>query len=165
MSSELTKQSIGGFEIADVASNVAHFDFDFDFDFDSNTYPSTCFLFNGSVRVLASNGQWDVIEGFYFSILGRFSTRGSGKVVLFRWIVFKGQFLIGGPLESCDRVAYINNCSELSPRQGDPRMNCLQFPRDTQQAIHAHQTMRFAIVANGVKLVTLPRAVFSRRRE
>lgn len=60
---------------------------------------------------------------------------------------------MGGPLEKRGRLRYINGCSDtvlLPPsRLGEPCLNLLHFPENTNQTEHHHPSLRFGIVVDG----------------
>jgi hypothetical protein len=66
---------------------------------------------------------------------------------------FRGQGLVGGPIEASGRLCYIDNCSDsllvYPPRKGDPSLNHLSFPAGVRQSFHIHPSIRLGVVANG----------------
>lgn len=66
---------------------------------------------------------------------------------------FRGQGLVGGPIESSGRLCYIDNCSDsllvYPPRKGDPSLNHLSFPAGVRQSFHIHPSIRLGVVASG----------------
>lgn len=66
---------------------------------------------------------------------------------------FRGQGLVGGPIEASGRLCYIDNCSDsllvYPPRRGDPSLNHLSFPADVRQSFHIHPSIRLGVVARG----------------
>jgi mannose-6-phosphate isomerase-like protein (cupin superfamily) len=61
--------------------------------------------------------------------------------------------IIGGPIEDVGRLKYIDGCSDtllISPvKLGEPCLNFLHFPLNTNQTMHHHPSFRFGIVARG----------------
>lgn len=66
---------------------------------------------------------------------------------------FKGQNMVGGPLEQSGRLVYIDGCSDsvlvYPPRLGDPSLNHLHFPQNIVQSFHIHPSIRAGIVVSG----------------
>ena len=66
---------------------------------------------------------------------------------------FRGQGLVGGPIEASGRLCYIDNCSDsllvYPPRKGDPSLNHLSFPAGVRQSFHIHPSIRLGVVASG----------------
>jgi hypothetical protein len=76
-----------------------------------------------------------------------------GEAVFFTRIGFKGQNMIGGPLEKSGRLCYIDGCSDslliYPPRLGDPSLNALFFPAGIDQTFHIHPSIRLGVVVDG----------------
>ena len=72
---------------------------------------------------------------------------------------FRGQGLVGGPIEASGRLCYIDNCSDsllvYPPRRGDPSLNHLSFPADVRQSFHIHPSIRLGVVARGAGFACL----------
>lgn len=66
---------------------------------------------------------------------------------------FRGQTLVGGPIEASGRLCYIDNCSDslliYPPRRGDPSLSHLSFPAGVSQSFHIHPSIRLGVVARG----------------
>jgi quercetin dioxygenase-like cupin family protein len=66
---------------------------------------------------------------------------------------FKGQPLVGGPVEDSGRLCYIDNCSDsllvYPPRLGDPSLSLLSFPPGIIQRWHTHPSIRLGVVIRG----------------
>jgi hypothetical protein len=110
------------------------------------------YVFSGDV--LLPNGM-NATAGQYFSCwsLGCREIRYSGKVAIITRIGFKGQDMVGGPLEDSGRLVYIDGCSDsllvYPPRQGDPSLNALFFPPQVNQSYHIHPSIRLGMVISG----------------
>lgn len=82
-----------------------------------------------------------------------------GTAVFFSRIGFKGQPMVGGPLEERGRLAYIDTCSDslliYPPRMGDPSVSVLFFPPNIDQTYHIHPSLRFGVVVSGKGLACL----------
>lgn len=65
----------------------------------------------------------------------------------------RGLSQLGGPLEACGRLRYIDGCTDSllvgPPRRGDPCANHLHIPRGTRQSAHIHPSLRVGVVARG----------------
>lgn len=96
-----------------------------------------------------------VSAGEYFSIWcwGSERVEYDGSLVVFNRIGFRGQNVIGGPLEEKGRLSYIDGCSDTMlvypPRFGDPSLNQLFFPKHTSQTYHTHPSIRLGVVVSG----------------
>jgi mannose-6-phosphate isomerase-like protein (cupin superfamily) len=94
-------------------------------------------------------------EGQYFSVWTKSPSPFivNGESVFFSRIGFKGQNMIGGPLEKSGRLCYIDGCSDslliYPPRQGDPSLNALYFPAGVNQTFHIHPSVRLGVVVDG----------------
>lgn len=79
------------------------------------------------------------------------STNAVGVVI--QRIGYRGQNVIGGPLEKKGRLCYIDGCSDsilvYPPRQGDPVLNHLHFPAGIEQTYHTHPSIRVGFVVRG----------------
>lgn len=77
----------------------------------------------------------------------------TGTTVIFTRLGFKGQNIIGGPIEDSGRLVYIDACSDsllvYPPRMGDPSLNLLNFPAGVNQTFHIHPSVRLGVVAKG----------------
>lgn len=106
-------------------------------------------------------GEEPITAGKYFCRWTREQTRinYTGKLVLFVRIGFKGQNLIGGPIEEIGRLSYIDGCSDTilvyPPRLGDPSLNVLYFPKGVEQTFHTHPSIRMGVVVSGAGYASL----------
>jgi hypothetical protein len=77
----------------------------------------------------------------------------TAKVVIFTRVGFKGQNVIGFPIENSGRLSYIDGCSDTlliyPPRSGDPSLSVLFFPEHTDQSQHTHPSIRLGYVVSG----------------
>lgn len=77
----------------------------------------------------------------------------TGDTVIFTRLGFKGQNIIGGPIEESGRLVYIDACSDsllvYPPRMGDPSLNLLHFPAGVNQSFHIHPSIRLGVIAKG----------------
>lgn len=92
-------------------------------------------------------------EGEYFCAVNPTEIMANGTTACFTRVGFRGQPMVGGPIESRGRLTYIDTCSDsllvYPPRQGDPTLNALYFPPNVTQTYHTHPSLRFGCVASG----------------
>lgn len=94
-------------------------------------------------------------KGQYFSLwsLDGEQLTCSGEAFCVTRYGYKGQNVVGGPIEKSGRLCYIDSCSDslliYPPRMGDPSLNALYFPAGTNQTHHIHPSIRFGVVASG----------------
>jgi quercetin dioxygenase-like cupin family protein len=66
---------------------------------------------------------------------------------------FRGQNVIGETPDNTGRLSYIDGCSDemlvYPPRLGDPSLNYLYFPKNTNQSFHNHPSIRIGYVLSG----------------
>jgi mannose-6-phosphate isomerase-like protein (cupin superfamily) len=96
-----------------------------------------------------------VPSGFYFSIPGEAhvfvnNPRARGIIVSARG---HSGFLTMGWLEIMGRLRYIDGCTDslLVPpiKMGDPCLNLLYFPKNTDQTMHTHPSDRIGMILSG----------------
>lgn len=115
---------------------------------------STVYGYVLSGHVQFPNGN-KAFAGQYFSLwsLDGVQLKCSGETFCVTRHGYKGQDLIGGPIEKSGRLCYIDSCSDslliYPPRMGDPSLNALYFPAGTNQTHHIHPSIRFGVVASG----------------
>jgi hypothetical protein len=119
----------------------------------------TCYgyVISGAISTIAKNSNVrDISHGQYFCLTGRkliINVDQHTNVAVFIRYGFKGQNLVGGPIEESGRLMYIDGCSDslliYPPRLGDPSLNHLHFPRGINQSFHIHPSIRLGIVVNG----------------
>jgi len=85
---------------------------------------------------------------------GAFQLRGAtSRGVVISRERFNGFFQIGGPIERCGRLKYIDGCTDslLVPpvRCGDPCLNLLYFPPGIDQTAHTHPSDRIGLILSG----------------
>ena len=119
------------------------------------------YVFSGSATLRCSSGTFLLNQGMYFGVPGDATIVGdnSSGFVASRlgWL---GLFQIGGPIETQGRLTYIDGCSDslliAPPVVGDPCLNLLYLPPDTQQTEHVHPSCRLGIVADGTGICRTP---------
>jgi mannose-6-phosphate isomerase-like protein (cupin superfamily) len=98
------------------------------------------------------DGDFPLKKGMYFSLPGGGSISG-GKGIIIERQGYKGLFTLGGPIEQRGRLKYIDGCTDsiLVPpvKLGDPCLNVLYFPANTNQTEHTHSSVRMVIVVKG----------------
>lgn len=77
----------------------------------------------------------------------------TGTCAIFARIGYRGLDMIGSKIEDSGRLCYIDGCSDtiLIPphRLGDPSLNALFFPKNTEQTHHIHPSLRLGLVIRG----------------
>jgi hypothetical protein len=112
------------------------------------------FVHSGRTTFSTNNGVFDLKAGMYFAVPGTAEIQGTGGggFVASR-IGYRGFFLIGGPIEQTGRLRYINDCTDsllLGPvTKGDPCLNLLHIPPDTNQTAHTHPSLRIGMIVGG----------------
>lgn len=105
-----------------------------------------------SMTLLCDYGTFQLVEGMYFCMPGRFEVRGECGILCTR-MDFKGIFTIGGPTEYNGRLRYIDGCSDtvlLNPTvKGNPCFNFLHIPAGIDQTAHTHPTVRLGLIIEG----------------
>lgn len=104
-------------------------------------------------------GSFRLKPGMYFSVTGQGSFLSSGGIAIER-IGFRGFNLVGGPIEKKGRLAYIDGCTDSlligPPVIGDPCFNLLHFPRNINQTMHTHPSLRCGITVSGRGVARFP---------
>jgi hypothetical protein len=121
------------------------------------TYTNECsttygYVHTGEVtlpnKMVAHEGQY-----FCYWSWGTEEIHYTGQVALIARIGFRGQNMVGGPLEKSGRLCYIDGCSDslliYPPRLGDPSLNALYFPPNVNQSYHIHPSLRLGTVVSG----------------
>lgn len=115
---------------------------------------STVYGFVHSGQVTLPNG-WQAGVGEYFAYTpnGQETAQVSGTAIFITRLGFRGQRVLGGPIEANGRLCYIDCCSDslliYPPRSGDPSLNLLYFPPNIDQTFHIHPSIRLGTVASG----------------
>lgn len=105
---------------------------------------------NGSAKI----GNKCLSEQEYFCVTGKNAAiEIDGHTQIFVRHGFKGQNVVGGPLEESGRLCYIDNCSDTilvyPPRFGDPSISLLSFPPGITQRFHTHPSIRLGVIIRG----------------
>lgn len=89
----------------------------------------------------------------YFAVPGRMEIQGSGRGLIASRIGHRGFFHIGGPIEETGRLRYIDGCTDsllIGPAMmGDPCLNLLHIPPQTNQTAHTHPSIRVGMIVSG----------------
>jgi hypothetical protein len=110
------------------------------------------YVHEGPVHLVAEHNQYDLVTGQYFALAESISLQGGTGIVV-KCLGYRGQNMIGGPIEQIGRLRYIDGCTDslLIPpvRLGDPCLNALYFPPNVNQTAHTHPSMRVGMVTCG----------------
>ena len=137
-------------------------------EFDT-VYGYTC----SRTLLITKAGQFFVKEGMYFCVPspmkavstgeGRNGNKKGSILIIVRH-KYRGVFSIGGPIEEKGRLRYIDGCSDSlllpPPRLGDPCLNFLHFPKNINQTMHTHPSVRIGVVARGAGVCQTPEGEF-----
>lgn len=116
-------------------------------------------------EITLDNGTKTLRSHEYFCISGdKKEILINGHVQIFVRFGFKGQNLVGGPVEESGRLCYIDNCSDTllvyPPRLGDASMSLLSFPPNITQRFHTHPSIRLGIIIRGKGYAETPKGKF-----
>src|SRR6266480_3076480 len=110
------------------------------------------YVYEGPAEIKAKHNSYRLVTGQYFCIAESMSVLGGCGIVISR-LGYRGQNLVGGPVEAAGRLRYIDGCTDsllISPvKMGDPCLNALYFPTEIDQTSHTHPSMRVGLVAKG----------------
>lgn len=92
--------------------------------------------------------------GMYFSLAEAATITGkNASGIVITSLSHRGDFLLGGPVGSSGRFAYIDGGTTsllISPLEtGDPCLNALYMPPNVDQTVHSHPSDRVGIVIHG----------------
>jgi hypothetical protein len=111
------------------------------------------FVQSGTASLACRSGSFELAAGMYFCVPGRGAIAGAGTGVVFSSAGGRGFFQIGGPIEQCGRLKYIDGCTDslLIPPlvMGDPCLNLLHIPRGVRQTAHTHPSDRLGLIVRG----------------
>ncbi len=113
------------------------------------------FVGNGSLIASDSRVSWTLSAGQWFSLPQgcHLTLAEHSQVVLVQRLAYHGIYAMGGPIETCGRLRYIDGCSDTllcaPPIQGDPCLNLLHFPATIEQTAHTHPSTRAGMIARG----------------
>lgn len=96
---------------------------------------------------------WVALPPFSYWCSPRFLTVSGGAGVVICRTGYVGLLAVGGPLEPCGRLRYIDGCNDTMligpPLRGEPCLNHLHFPTGIRQTMHTHPSLRCGSVARG----------------
>ena len=113
------------------------------------------FVAEGEIYVRTDAINWHVKAGQWFSLPGgcQLTIQNGSRAVISQRLDYLGIYAMGGPIESCGRLRYIDGCSDTllsaPPIKGNPCLNLLHFPPGIHQTAHTHPSTRAGIVAQG----------------
>jgi hypothetical protein len=104
------------------------------------------------IEAVAYGLELEIPPGFYFSLPGEVRVSGHGHGIVVSAAHHTG-FLTIGFLEWMGRLRYIDGCTDslLVPpiKYGDPCLNLLFFPPNTDQTMHTHPSDRIGMILSG----------------
>lgn len=113
----------------------------------------------GASILRCSSGTFSLSPGMYFAVPDAMSV-GPGTGLLITRHGHRGLFHLGGPIEKRGRLRYIDGCTDtlLIPpvRRGDPCLNLLHVPPNTNQTPHTHPSFRVGLVVRGTGACRTP---------
>jgi hypothetical protein len=113
----------------------------------------------GPAQLRAEHNSYRLVTGQYFCLSERMDITGGAGIVV-RRIGFRGQNVIGGPIEATGRLRYIDGCTDsllVAPvKLGAPCLNALYFPPGINQTPHTHPSVRIGLIASGAGVCVLP---------
>lgn len=121
---------------------------------------ATCYGITTTVGWLhATHGVFRLAPGMYFCVVGRCKFVSDAGVLIERQ-GYVGLNTIGGPVEQAGRLAYIDGCTDTlligPPVLGDPCFNLLHFPKQINQTMHTHPSLRCGITLSGSGVARFP---------
>lgn len=91
--------------------------------------------------------------GMFFVSTEALSIEG-GQGIIIDLAGYLGLRQLGGPLEATGRLRYIDGCTDTllvsPPRLGEPCLNHLHIPPNTDQSQHTHPSIRVGVIMSGV---------------
>ena len=124
------------------------------------------FVQSGSGGVDFGEHHYPLLAGQYVCLPGdggsaRISGQGPGATIVgVAQSGVRGFFHLGGPIESAGRLRYIDGCTDslLIPPvvYGEPCLNLLHIPPETQQSAHTHPSFRAGIIVSGAGVCVTP---------
>ena len=103
-------------------------------------------------QVTAAHGTYPLAPASYAVLPDAARIEGGAGVVV-TTAYHRGLFVVGGPVETTGRLAYIDGCTDsvlVAPvRRGDPCLNLLHLPPGTTQTDHTHPSLRVGLVVEG----------------
>ncbi len=111
------------------------------------------FVREGSATISTDRGGFELNAGMYFAVPGWANVQGTGDGFVVTSLGYHGFVHVGGPIEETGRLQYIDGCTDsplIGPvMKGDPCLNLLHIPPDTNQTAHTHPSMRVGMIVAG----------------
>jgi len=122
---------------------------------------ATCYGITTTVGELhTKHGTFQLKPGMYFCVVGRCTFVSEAGVLIERQ-GYVGLNMVGGPVERTGRLAYIDGCTDTlligPPVLGDPCFNLLHFPKQINQTMHTHPSLRCGITLSGEGVARFPK--------
>ncbi|MEL6389451.1 MAG: cupin domain-containing protein [Bacteroidota bacterium] len=110
------------------------------------------YVYEGHPTLFVGELEYQLHPGQYFCSHSQVSIVGGTGIIIER-LGYRGMHSVGGPVEDWGRLKYIDGCTDslLIPpvKMGDPCLNALFFPPQTDQTSHTHPSMRVGMVIRG----------------
>ncbi len=108
----------------------------------------------GTAKLKDERGSHSLSEGMFFVCAGNCVVDGSNGVgMVITRLNYKGLWQLGGPIELQGRLKYIDGCTDTllvsPPRLGEPCLNHLHIPPNTNQSPHTHPSERVGVILKG----------------
>lgn len=119
----------------------------------------------GEATLAEAGREWRLRMGMFFVLpgAGRVGGPGSAGLVISQ-CGYEGLWQIGGPPEARGRLRYIDGCSDTllvcPPLVGEPCLNFLHIPPDTDQTAHTHPSFRAGVILRGSGFCRTPGGQF-----
>lgn len=121
------------------------------------------YVISGSPSLTHQNNTYHLTPGMYFSTPHSLKLTGQAKVLIMARLQHHGFFQLGGPVEETGRLKYIDGCTDsllIAPIiMGDPCLNLLHIPKQTEQSQHTHPSHRLGVVINGEGICKTPSGI------
>ncbi len=118
------------------------------------------FIHEGPTLLTCDSGEFMLKGGMYFSVPGSMHIGGGKGIVITCKSDYQGFFSLGGPVESRGRLRYIDGCTDsliIAPiHRGDPCLNLLHIPPNTNQSSHSHPSFRIGLIIGGSGTCLMP---------
>jgi len=109
---------------------------------------------HGTSTLQDAIGEHKLRAGMFFVCPGGCSieAEGGAGIVITR-LNYRGLWQLGGPVEEHGRLQYIDGCTDTllasPPRMGEPCLNHLHIPPNTNQTPHTHPSVRIGVILRG----------------
>lgn len=109
-------------------------------------------------KIQTDNGTYTLKAGMHASLNS--NSKIIGKGIILENHRYSPIFRLGGPLEEEGRLKYIDGCTStemIKPEKlGDPCLNHLHFPKEIDQTMHTHPSIRVGMIAKGHGTCVVP---------